>query len=90
MLFGSGIRAVCAGADCRLPARNSGELTVPGEEDRDRPSLPSWSGFASALPPQRMRGPVLQREITGPGRFDRGQVLARTRICWREGGPSSP
>jgi hypothetical protein len=80
VLFGSGIRAVCAGCGLPVTGAELGELTVPGEEDRDRALPPKLERLRLGFCPRNgCEARFFNVEITGPGRFDRGQVLARTR-----------
>lgn len=80
VLFGSGIRAVCAGCGLPVTGAELGELTVPGEEDRDRALPPKLERLRLGFCPRNgCEARFFNVEVTGPGRFDRGQVLARTR-----------
>ncbi|MFO1458527.1 MAG: hypothetical protein U1G08_03895 [Verrucomicrobiota bacterium] len=89
VLFGSGIRAVCAGCGLPVTGAELGELTVPGEEDRDRALPPKLERLRLGFCPRNgCEARFFNVEITGPGRFDRGQVLARTRdLLEGKGGP---
>ncbi|MBL9173701.1 MAG: hypothetical protein JNL10_09220 [Verrucomicrobiales bacterium] len=80
VLFGSGIRAVCAGCGLPVTGAELGELTVPGGEERDRALPPKLERLRLGFCPRNgCEARFFNVEITGPGRFDRGQVLARTR-----------
>lgn len=80
VLFGSGVRAVCAGCGLPVSGAELGELTVPGEQDRDRALPPKLERLRLGFCPRNgCEARFFNVEITGPGRFDRGQVLARTR-----------
>lgn len=77
-LFASGIRAVCVGCSLPVTGAELGELAVVGDSGSHR-DLPAKLerlrlGFC---PRNGCEARFFHVEITGPGRFDREQVLRR-------------
>lgn len=88
-LFASGVRAVCVGCGLVVSGTEMGELDVNAGGERERSLSPKMERLRLGYCPRNgCEARFFNLEITAPGRFDRGAVLARVRD--RLGGGPSP
>ncbi|MCW5558539.1 MAG: hypothetical protein KIT22_12000 [Verrucomicrobiae bacterium] len=79
-LFGSGVRAVCVGCGLPVSGADLGELAVTAEAERERELPPKLERLRLGYCPRNgCEARFFNLEIPGPGRFDHGKVLGRTR-----------
>jgi len=76
-LFGAGVRAVCVGCGLPVSGAELGELAV-AERERELPAKLERLRLGYC-PRNGCEARFFNLEIPGPGRFDRGKVLGRTR-----------
>ncbi|MBN8247775.1 MAG: hypothetical protein J0L84_10070 [Verrucomicrobia bacterium] len=79
-LFGSGVRAACVGCGLPVSGAELGELavTAAGERERELPAKLERLRLGYC-PRNGCEARFFNLELPGPGRFDRGRVLGRTR-----------
>lgn len=79
-LFGSGVRAVCVGCGLPVSGTELGELAVTAGEERERELPAKLERLRLGYCPRNgCEARFFHLELPGPGRFDRGRVLGRTR-----------